>query len=336
MLIRDIIPYARNARNNEKAIKPVAESIKKYGLRGMITLRSPEDPTIVRGHTRVAACKLLGWSEIPDEHIEYVDDLTDDEVKEFRIADNKTGDIATYNRSMLREEIRSLKDFDTTKFGFDFKSKYREYGAERLRTDNAYNLDICNRHMCGKGGYPELLPSDAAPKELRGFNYAKSTPDEQKKGKGCHFFIDDYQFERLWANPQKYLDILRGYDCVLTPDFSLYMDMPEPMQAWNHYRSQVLGAYWQREGLEVVPTLSWAYRESYKYCFAGIPKGSTVAVSTVGVKNDEQAQKTWRYGMKKALKELEPSCILLYGGSIGFDFGEIHTIEYIGGGFDGW
>lgn len=335
MLISEIRPYERNARDNRKAIKPVSESIRAYGLRGTIGLRSKDEPVIVWGHTRVEACKLLGWSEIPDDKIEFCDDLTDDEVKEFRIADNKTGDIATYNRAMLREEIRTLKDFDTTKFGFDFKSRYRDYGAERLRTDSAYNLDICNRSMCGKGGYPELLPTDAAPSELQGFNYAKSTPDERKKGKGCHFFIDDYQFERLWANPRKYLDVLRGYDCVLTPDFSLYMDMPEPMQAWNHYRSQVLGAYWQREGLEVVPTLSWAYQESYEYCFAGIPKDSTVAVSTVGVKNDEQALKIWRCGMKKAIKELEPSCILLYGGSVGFHFGDIEIIEYAGGGFYG-
>lgn len=246
MLIADIIPYERNARHNEKAIPKVAESIKEFGLRGTIGLESRENPVIVFGHTRVAACKSLGWTEIPDSKIEYCDDLTPEQVKAFRIADNKTGDIATYNKSMLREEVRSLKDMDMSRFGLDFKSKNLPYGAERLRTDGAYNLGICSRADCGRDGFPKLPKADAKPNELQGFNYAKSTPSDQKRGKGCHFFIDDYQFERLWNSPSAYLGVLRGHDCVLTPDFSLYMDMPDPMQEWNRYRSAdarlVLGA----------------------------------------------------------------------------------------------
>ena len=131
MLIADIRPYERNARHNERAIPAVAESIRQFGLRGTIGLESRENPTIVFGHTRVAACKSLGWDEIPDSKIEYCDDLTPDQIKAFRIADNKTGDIATYNKSMRREEVRTLKDFDMSKFGLDFKSKHLEYGAER-------------------------------------------------------------------------------------------------------------------------------------------------------------------------------------------------------------
>lgn len=60
MLISEIIPYERNARHNERAIPKVAESIKEFGLRGTIGLESPENPVIVFGHTRVAACKSLG------------------------------------------------------------------------------------------------------------------------------------------------------------------------------------------------------------------------------------------------------------------------------------
>ena len=70
MNIDDIIPYERNARHNEKAIPVVAESIREFGLRGQIVLESPERPVIVAGHTRAAACKSLGWTEIPDENID--------------------------------------------------------------------------------------------------------------------------------------------------------------------------------------------------------------------------------------------------------------------------
>lgn len=335
MLISDIIPYERNARHNEKAIPVVAESIKEFGLRGTIGLESPENPVIVFGHTRVAACSSLGWTEIPDSKIEFCDDLTEDQIKAFRIADNKTGDIATYNKSMLREEVRSLKDFDMTRFGLDFKSKKLEYGAERLKTDRAYNLDIVSRADCGRDGFPKLPKTDAKPVELQGFNYAKSTPNEQKRGKGCHFFIDDYQFERLWSQPSAYLEALRGYDCVLTPDFSLYMDMPDAMQQWNRYRSAALGRYWAENGLTVVPTLSWAQRSSYRFCFKGIPKHSTVATSTVGVARDRDAQKVWHDGMREAMRRLEPSRVLLHGKNMGFDFGGCEVVEYKAGGFHG-
>lgn len=328
VLISDIRPYDRNARRNAKAIPAVAESIKEFGFKGSIVLRSHDDPTIVCGHTRVAACKMLGWDEIPDEHIQWCDDLTDDEVKALRIADNKTGDIATYNISMLKSEVKSLKDIDMSRFGLDFKSKALAYGAERLKTDRAYNLDIVNRGDCQGTGMPALRRCMARPRGMMGFNYAKTASAEDKRQQACHFFIDDYQFERVWTSPARYLDALKGFRCVLTPDFSLYMDMPDAMQRWNRYRSQALGAYWQREGLKVVPTLSWAQPESYAFCFDGVPRRSTVAVSTVGVKGDEAALAVWSGGMREAMRRLEPKRVLLYGGRVDFDFGGTEVVEY--------
>lgn len=334
MDIEKIIPYERNARNNARAVPIVAESIREFGLRGTIGLESRERPVIVFGHTRVAACKLLGWSEIPDSKIEYCDDLTPEQVRAFRIADNKTGDIATYNKAMLREEVRACK-LDMSRFNCDFKSKHLPYGAERLKTDRAYNLDLVNVNDCNEAGFPSLLPCNARPEGMTGFNYAKSMKEEDKRGQACHFFLDDYQFERVWTRPKAYIDVLRGFDCVLTPDFSLYMDMPRPMQAWNRYRAQAVGHIWQGEGLQVVPTLSWAGADTFPFTFEGTPRHTTVATSTVGVKTNTQAQEIWHAGMRAALDTLEPTCVLLYGGNIGFDFGEIEVIEYKAGGFHG-
>ena len=327
MKIDDIIPYERNARRNERAVPVVADSIREFGLRGTIGLESRERPVIVFGHTRVAACRLLGWDEIPDEKIEYCDDLTDDQVRAFRIADNKTGDIATYNKAMLREEVRGIK-LDMSRFNCDFKSRALPYGAERLKTDRAYNLDIASRADCNRNGFPALKGRMAKPDGMLGFNYAKSSTDERKRGRACHFFIDDYQFERLWARPREYLACLRGFGCVLTPDFSLYMDMPRPVMAWNRYRSQALGLYWEREGLKVVPTLSWAGPDSWGFCFEGVPRRATVAVSTVGAARDEGARKVWSDGMREAMRRLRPRRVLLYGKDVGFDFGEAEVVLY--------
>lgn len=327
MRIADIVPYERNARNNEKAIPVVAESIKEFGLRGTIGLESPENPVIVFGHTRVEACKSLGWTEIPDDKIEFCDDLTEEQVKAFRLADNRTGEVATWNKALLKSEIKSLGGFDMERFRFDFKSKDRPYGAERLKTDDAYNLRLINASHCDRQGMPILLPSNARPDGLLPFNYAKSA-QEGDFGKFLHFFIDDYQFERLWNKPEKYLPLVKRFAGALSPDFSCYMDMPMPMQRWNEYRRRALMGWWQRNGVEVVPTLSWSDPRSYGFSFYGIPRHSTVAVSTVGVKGSDEARGVWEAGMREAMRRIEPSRVLLYGGDIGFDFGSAEVVEY--------
>ena len=174
---------------------------------------------------------------------------------------------------------------------------------------------------------PSLPPVDARPDALLPFNYAK-TAKEADKGKFLHFFIDDYQFERLWNRPQAYLELVKSFAGALTPDFSLYMDMPLPVQQWNEYRRRALGNYWQRNGVEVIPTLSWSDERSYGFCFGGLPRHSTCAVSTVGVKGDAAAMDIWGAGMEEAMRTLEPETVLLYGGNIGFDFGDAEVIEY--------
>lgn len=327
MRIDEIIPYEKNARNNEKAVPVVAESIREFGLRGQIVLESRDNPVIVAGHTRWAACKSLGWTEIPDERIDFADDLSEEQIKAYRLADNRTGEVATWNKALLKSEVRALdkQGVDMGRFKFDFKSKNLPYGAERLKTDSAYNLQLINVLDCDENGMPILEAVDHVPAQLIGFNYAKTAKEHNV---GIHFFIDDYQFERLWTNPERYLDLIKSFDCVLTPDFSLYMDMPLPMQQWNEYRRRALGRYWQQNGVTVIPTLSWSVPASYGFCFNGLPKHSTYATSTVGVKRDERAMQVWRDGMDAAIRILKPERLLLYGGDIGFDFKDIEVVEY--------
>lgn len=123
--------------------------------------------------------------------------------------------------------------------------------------------------------------------------------------------------------------MLSKFSCVLTSDFSLYMDMPESMKIWNTYRSRFLGAFWQAHGLNVIPTLQWASPDSFDYCFDGIPNESVVSASTVGVMNDPADMMTWRLGMREALERLRPSCVLLYGMMMpDFNFGNTNVICY--------
>lgn len=130
-------------------------------------------------------------------------------------------------------------------------------------------------------------------------------------GGAVHFFLDDYRFETVWSRPQKALAYLRKFQILLTPDFSLYADMPHALQLWNVYRNRWCGAYWASCGFSVIPTVSWAGRESFAFCFAGIARHSLVAVSMVGVQRSDHGP--FAQGFRELLARLEPSGVLCYG-----------------------
>ena len=80
------------------------------------------------------------------------------------------------------------------------------------------NLNIAQFETEGQYNIPILQPTKYIPTEFVGFNYARSA--KNKAEKGLHFFVDDYQFERVWRVPEQYVDLLSQYQCVMTPDFS--------------------------------------------------------------------------------------------------------------------
>ena len=166
--------------------------------------------------------------------------------------------------------------------------------------------------VSGEYGIPIIKPHIITDNlEFIGFNYAKSEKNPQDKG--IHFFIDDYQFTRLWNEPERYIGMLGRFKCVLTPDFSLYADYPRALQIFNHYRKHVLGAYWQREGLTVIPTISWSNEESFEFCFDGEPKGGTVAVSSVGTQRNSYTKELFLNGYREMMKILYPETVIFCG-----------------------
>ena len=174
----------------------------------------------------------------------------------------------------------------------------------------------CEKRMfdgVGEFRFPEIKPVnvDVEDTPMLGFNYALS--ERHPNEKICHFFMDDYQFERVWNNADKYLNVLRYFKAVCSPDFSLYFDFPKVIQMYNHYRRQWCGAYWQEFGIKVIPTVRWSDESSYDWCFEGIPKHSLVCISTVGGFRELEVRKLWLKGYEKALEVLEPSHILFYG-----------------------
>lgn len=144
-----------------------------------------------------------------------------------------------------------------------------------------------------------------------GFNYAKTC--KEPTGKGVHFFLDDYQFNRLWTDVDRYIPMLQKFRYVMSPDFSTYTDFPKTMQIYNHYRKHWVGAYLQEAGISVIPTISWSTPDSYEWCFDGEPEGATVAVSSVGCMNSKEKKSLFLDGYEEMVRRLCPETIVFYG-----------------------
>lgn len=213
--INDIKPYGKNPRKNNEAVTYVANSIREFGFKVPIIIDS--NGVIVAGHTRYKSAKKLGLKEVP---CIIADDLTDEQIKAFRLADNKVSEKSEWDFELLGVELDDILSIDMLDFGFDipeYAEEPLEKVNERHRTSNTYNLGEYDEFNT-EGPYqiPVIFPEDHIPKGLDGFNYLLTTANKEN---GIHFYIDDYQFERIWEQPQKYLGKIAEFDCMLTPDF---------------------------------------------------------------------------------------------------------------------
>lgn len=309
--LSELTPYKNNPRKNEKAVEGVANSIKEFGFKVPIVI--DKDNVIVTGHTRFLAAQALGYEIVPCLR---ADDLTEDQIKAFRLADNKVAEISRWDTKKLAVELNNIK-LDMRPFHFDVDIKPKT--NERERTFDAYNLlEFDANNADGFFNMPIIRRTDFTIDKLIGFNYVLNTLP--RKGVGVHFYIDDYQFERIWNSPEDYIPKLLKYDCCLTPDFSLYLDMPMAMKIWNVYRSRLIGQMIQNAGGIVIPTLSWAEPDTFKFCFDGLEPGGTYSVSTIGVKRSKEATKIWIDGMNEAMERLQPQTIICYGGEVDYSF----------------
>ena len=110
--LKDIHPYARNPRKNGEAVKGVAASIREFGF--LVPLVIDRNHEIVAGHTRYKAAQSLGIKEV---HCVIADELTEDQIKAFRLADNKVGEMAQWDMDLLPLELQGIM-LPMTDFGF--------------------------------------------------------------------------------------------------------------------------------------------------------------------------------------------------------------------------
>lgn len=187
------------------------------------------------------------------------------------------------------------------------------FSNERMRTAQLAGWFLLDGLELTPAGNPITQPQELpfGVDHLIGFNELLTC--KHSESAGVHFFLDDYQFERFWRQPQRYLAALAKCPLVIGPDFSLYTDFPAPLQRWNHYRNQLLTAYLQRQGICAIPAAGWADESSFGWCFDGIAPGGAVAVSTVGCLVHRQAEAGFLAGLEELLRQVQPEELLLYG-----------------------
>lgn len=193
---------------------------------------------------------------------------------------------------------------------------YNDKNTTRFLEQNICNLAYAHFEGVGEYDIPKLLPTHIDDLEniaLQGFNFALR--EKFPEHKGVHFFLHDYQFERVWNRPDRYTEMLSKFAYVLSPDFSPYANSPKAIQIYNIYRKNWCARYWQDCGIKVIPTITWGNDEDINWYLDGVPKHSTIAVSTMGEGrwgNWQSLKKHWN----EILDILEPDVILLYGKDI--------------------
>lgn len=161
--LSELHPYKNNPRKNDSAVDAVAASIKEFGFKVPVVI--DKDGMIVAGHTRYKAAKKLKINEIP---CIVADDLTDEQIKAFRLADNKVGELAEWDFDLLSDELDGILDIDMSEFGFDLDIPGEErevveddFGATPpkepvARFGQIYKLGR-HRLMCGDSTDPECV-----------------------------------------------------------------------------------------------------------------------------------------------------------------------------------
>ena len=149
MNVNDLIPYINNPRINDNAVDVVAASIKEFGFKVPIIIDS--ENVIIAGHTRLKAAKKLGLEEVPTIKVE---DLTEQQIKAFRIADNKTSEFADWDIELLNIELESIGEIFT---GFDEIEKEMFKSVEEIeRRLDEYQAPKEEYYCCPKCKYEAL------------------------------------------------------------------------------------------------------------------------------------------------------------------------------------
>lgn len=150
------------------------------------------------------------------------------------------------------------------------------------------------------------------PVNLVPFHMANTT--KHPSASWYHFYEDDYQFERIWHNPDRYIPILKRFAGGISTDFSIYLDMPRGQQIWNCWRNRAMAYYMQANELQIIPNVGWSDEESLAWAFDGIPEDSVLSITTQGcMGKDYYCRQTLLNGLHELARQKHPEKLIVYG-----------------------
>ncbi len=192
----------------------------------------------------------------------------------------------------------------------------------------SHNTDVFNAFLVKNANYegkyeiPKLKATSAIPSKVIPFSRAISSKEYDA---WVVFYENDDKFIRVWNNPNKYLPILQRFRGVISPDFSVYRNMPLCMQIESTYKGKALGHFWQEHGIDVIPNVRFNDERTFEFCFEGVPKNSIVSVGTHGCLKKNIDKEYFKIGLSEMVKVLSPKTVIVYGVAPDGIFEVCHT-----------
>ena len=168
--------------------------------------------------------------------------------------------------------------------------------------------------LVGEPGIPMLMHLDNVqiPKDLLPFNKARTCKNHRQY---IHFYQHDREFSRVLTATTRYLDLLKLYDGVITPDCSMQIRQAPCLQQTNTYMNRAVGYFLQRNGIPVIPNIRWSDESSFDYCFLGVYPGSIVCISTHGCIQSKEQKRIYKTGLEAMLEAIRPCQVLVHTSS---------------------
>lgn len=166
--------------------------------------------------------------------------------------------------------------------------------------------------VVGDAGIPVLmnLSNAQVPKDIVPFSKAKRCDNKRQY---IHFYEHDKQFSAVLTGTTRYLELLKQFDGVITPDCTMAIGQSKCLQQANTYMNRAVGYFLQKNGIPVIPNIRWSDESSFEYCFLGVPKNSIVSVSTHGCITSRDERKMFKTGLEAMMNALEPKTVLVHG-----------------------
>ena len=172
---------------------------------------------------------------------------------------------------------------------------------------------IRGAELVGKYDMPALRAvHHVEPMNLVPFHMTKTIKNPERSW--FHFYEDDYQFERLWSCPTRYMSLLGRFAGGISTDYSIYLDMPRSQQIWNCWRNRVMAYYMQQNGLEIIPSVGWSDEDSLGWAFDGLPSNSVLSITTQGCAGrDYVSKQSLLNGLHELVRQKHPEKLIVYG-----------------------